>query len=143
MSALLFGGIVLGYCLGKRALERRLINGVTGVVALLVILCFAFTTMVGWCQFLRYSENGSMLFSSWYLLLFSAWLGLFAASVLQAWREMRTPVSQMTFTGLSDKYMIVYDDPHNEGRPLPTAGSAADKTDGEGGRAPSIVTPFG
>lgn len=107
---------MLGYYLGKRALERHFINGVLGVIALLVLLCFAFTMVVGWCQFLRYSANGSLLFSSWSLLFFSAWVGLFFASILQAWEEMRTPAGQMKFSSLRDKYEILYDDPYNEGK---------------------------
>ena len=116
MSALIIGGIILGFCLGKRALERHLINGVIGAIALMIILCFVFMLMVGWCQFLRYSADGTLLFSSWYILLFSAWLGLFFASIQQAWHEMRTPVRQMKFSSLRDQYEILYDDPHNEGK---------------------------
>ena len=147
MSALILGGALLGFCLGKRALDRHLINGVTGVVALLIIICFAFTMMVGWCQFLRYSENGSLLFSSWYLLLFSAWLGLFSAAVMQAWREMRASAAKTQFSSLRDHYVIVYDDPHNEGKQYRYADTGREMTEDSGGKDDPkddpIVTPFG
>ena len=111
MSVVCCGGIILGFWFGCKALDRRVINGITGVIALFVILCFVFTTMVGWCQFLRYSADGSLFFSLWSLLLFSAWGGLFAASVLRAWKELCKPISEMQFSGLRDKYIIVYDEP--------------------------------
>lgn len=111
--------VILGAWLGQRALQRRLVNGVTGVIALFIILCFALTTIFGWCAFLRHSQQGALFFTSWVVVLFSAWLGMFAASLRQAWLEFRTPVSSWKFSSLSDKYEIVYDDPRQTGKVKP------------------------
>lgn len=128
MAALFCGGVLLGYYLGSKALERRWINGVTGVVALFVILSFVFTTMVGWCQFLRYSANGSLFLSSWFVLFFSSWCGLFAASLCQAWNEIRRPVSDKSFSSLRDKYIIVYDNPKSVSGSLSASAASGEFT---------------
>lgn len=42
MAALFCGGVLLGYYLGSKALERRWINGVTGVVGPICYFKFCF-----------------------------------------------------------------------------------------------------
>ena len=101
--------------MGRKALEKNIIAGPLGVLALLVLMCFAFTTFVGWGAFLRQNETASQLVLSWTIMFYSAWLGLFAASIVKVWQSLRPNFSQMKFSELSDKYEIVYDDPHNLG----------------------------
>ncbi|MBQ7567885.1 hypothetical protein IJT17_03685 [bacterium] len=143
MWVLAVSGLIIGFGLGQRALEKRLINGVTGSVALLVILCFAFTTILGWCHLLLHSRLASLLFSSWFVVLFSAWLGLFGASVRQAWLELRTPVSAMKFSSLSDKYVIIRDNPHKVDKSEASADVVSAAEASEGVSVSKIAMPFG
>ncbi len=109
MAMIIVAGAIGGYWLGQRALKRHLINGVTGVIALLILMSFFFTSFGGWCAYMRNCATGSQLVLSWTVLFFSAWLGLFVASLIEAVANLRPAPSSMQFSSLRDKYEIIYD----------------------------------